>query len=723
MPAAGPRIPAALALAALLAPSPASAATPAEHFEKEVRTVLVARCFSCHGNGKSKGGLSLASRAALLKGGDSGPAAVPGKPDASLLVQAVRHAGERKMPRDKLPAHEIAALTRWVQLGLPWPEAGPARPDSSFRITDEQRNFWSFRPVKAPPVPAVKAADWCRTSVDRFLLARLEARGLRPVADADKRTLIRRVTFDLTGLPPTPEDVADFLSDTRPGAYERLVDRLLASPAYGERWGRHWLDVARYADTAGETADYPVPDAWRYRNYVFAAFNADLPYDQFVREQIAGDLLPGSERRTERVVATGFLAGARRFGFDPQNYHHLTLEDTLDTLGKAILGLTVACARCHDHKFDPISMGDYYALYGVFASTRYPFPGSEENRKPRDFVTLGPGQLAYAVAEGKARNARIHKRGDPKALGDEVPRRFPEVLGGQRLPAGAKGSGRLELAGWLTDANNPLTARVMVNRIWQHHFGRGLVATPSDFGKQGRRPTHPELLDHLAERFVAGGWSVKALHRLIVLSRAYQMASVDDAHNRSTDPNNELWWRFERRRLSAEEIRDSLLAVSGGLDRSPGGPHPFPPAAKWGFTQHNPFQAVYATDRRSAYLMTQRTRRHPFLALFDGPDPSASTAQRSVTTVPTQALYFLNNPFVHEQADRLAARLLAAEAERRIDLAHRLAFARPATAQERREAADYLRACAAVLGPGREAAAWASYARALFASNEFIYVD
>jgi hypothetical protein len=813
---AGRLFPAGWMLLGLLpAPAPAAEPTaPAEFFEKQVRPLLVARCISCHGEKKPKGGLRLTSRAAILEGGDSGPGALPGKPEQSRLIRAIRHTDTRKMPREKLPAKEIAVLTRWVRLGLPWPKgASTLKSGKAFRITADQRRFWSFQPVTARAVPAVKDTAWPLNPVDRFILARLEARGLRPAPPADRLTLLRRLTFDLTGLPPTPGELEDFLADRSPQAYARAVDRLLASPAYGEHWGRHWLDVAHYADTAGETADFPVPDAYRYRNYVLNAFNTDKAYDRFLREQVAGDILAGRgppARFAEGVVATGFLAGARRFGYDPQNYHHLTIEDTLDTLGKAVLGLTLSCARCHDHKFDPISQKDYYALYGILASTRYPFPGSEENKRPRDLVPLLPlaqvnalrapfdartaaltatlrqreadraraetelkrqpktpadakkwtelrtrlqsattardqarkalnSHLArppaiphtYAVAEGRARNARVHKRGDPRTPGDEIPRRFLEILGGQTLPKDATGSGRLQLAGWLTDPKNPLTARVLVNRVWGWHFGEGLVRTPSDFGKRGRRPTHPELLDYLAGSFVRAGWSVKALHRLIVLSRTYQMSSAENARDRAADPNNELLWHFERRRLSAEGIRDALLEVSGALDRSPGGPHPFPPERTWGFTQHNPFVAVYHTPRRSVYLMTQRTRRHPFLALFDGADPNSSTARRSTTTVPTQALFFLNNPFVHAQSDHLARRLLhsAGSERQRIDLAHRLAFGRPAGPAEVRAAGVYLRACQEILAESgvpiarREVAAWASYARTLFASNEFVYLD
>jgi cytochrome c553 len=730
-----------LTLPLLLVASFAGAAEPApngdEFFEKEVRPLLIARCLQCHGDNKTKGDLKLTSRETLLKGGDRGPAVAPGKPDESLIVQAVRFKEKPKMPpTGKLDDREIQTLTRWVAMGAPWPKTTVlAAPVGEFRITDQQRKFWSFQPVKATEPPSAKDAAWNGSPIDRFLQVKRETLSLKPVGLADKRVLIRRVTFDLTGLPPTPEEIDAFLADDSSKAFEKVVDRLLASPAYGERWGRYWLDVAHYADTAGETADYPVPQAYRYRNYVIDSFNADKPYDQFVREQIAGDLLtpganaPGSPG--ERLIATGFLAGARRFGFDPQNYHYLTIEDTIDTTGKAILGLTVACARCHDHKFDPISQGDYYAFYGIFDSTKYPFPGSEEHKAPSDFPKLPDGQAVYAVGEGTPHNVHIHKRGDPLTPGAEAPRRFLQILGGQPVPADGKSSGRLQLADWLSSPKNPLTARVMVNRIWQHHFGEGLVRTPNNFGKQGRSPTHPELLDYLADRFMASGWSVKAMHKMILLSRTYQLSSAEDAGDRALDPNDENLWRFDRRRLDAEAIRDSLLAVSGTLDRTMPGPHPFPPANTWNFTQHNPFQAVYATNHRSVYLMTQRQCRQPYLALFDGADPNTSTAARSTTTVPTQALFFLNDPFVHDLADKFAARILTATADKgaRIDLAHRIAYGRPATPDETHTAEAYLRKYeqglkeAGVPAEKQTAAAWASYARVLFAANEFVYID
>src|SRR5262249_23697252 len=642
--------------------------------------------------------------------------------------------------KGRLNEAEVGILARWVEMGAPWPgELQPATLRSG-AITDKDRQFWAFQPVRNPTPPNAGGA----TPIDQFILARLEAKGLKPLPPAERRTLLRRATFDLLGLPPTPEEVEAFVQDASPQAFEKVVDRLLASPHYGERWGRHWLDLVRYADTAGETADYPVPQAYLYRNYVIDSFNTDKPYDVFVREQLAGDILVAGgprDKYAEPVIATGFLAISRRFGHDPENYMHLTIQDTIDTAGQAFLGLSLGCARCHDHKFDPVQREDYYALYGILDSSRYAYSGSENRRQPADFVPLvppeeaarlkaafdaetaalaaevkkleeekksldaefkraaaektqdiaplkeklagineglaekkrrlaqlnqvGPYPVAYAVAEGKPHHARIQKRGEPRDLGDEVPRRFLEILGSDRLPSEAAGSGRLQLADWLTRPENPLTARVMVNRIWQHHFGVGLVATANDFGARGQRPSHPELLDSLAAEFVRSGWSIKTLHRLILTSAVYQQASANpQAGNApSVDADNRLLWRYPRRRLDAESIRDALLAIGGKLDRSPGGPHPFPPSRQWGYTQPAPSAAVYDTNRRSVYLMTQRLKRHPFLALFDGADTNASTPLRSPTTVPTQALYFMNDPFVHEQANAFAARLIGNAAD------------------------------------------------------------
>jgi mono/diheme cytochrome c family protein len=719
------------------APSPEATA----FFENEVRPLLAKNCFECHGPKKQKGALRLDSRARLLQGGDRGPALVPGDPARSLLLSAVNGTGDVKMPpRDKLTAEQVTTLQKWIAQGAPWPGADAPVAVRTSAITDKDRQFWAFQPLAHPAVPHVPETfrAWNRNPVDAFILQQLLARGLTPAAPADRRTLLRRATFDLIGLPPTPEEIDAFLADTSPEAFARVVERLLASPHYGERWGRHWLDVVRYADTAGETADYPVPQARLYRDYVIDSFNKDKPYDVFLREQVAGDLLAEAgpaDRYGERVIATGFIALSRRFGFDPQNYHHLTIQDTIDTLGQATLGLTLGCARCHDHKYDPISREDYYALYGIFASTKYAFPGSEEKKRPADLVPLGVTadskgvmEVAYAVVDGKPQNARIHLRGEPRDLGPEVPRRFLEILGGDPLPGNMVGSGRRQLADWITRPSNPLTPRVMVNRLWQHHFGVGLVATENDFGARGRRPTHPELLDYLAERFQQSGWSVKAMHRLILLSQTYQQGN-GDARACAADPDNQFLSRFARRRLEAEAIRDALLRVGGNLDPTPGGPHPFPPVDKWNYTQHDPFHSLYDTPKRSVYLMTPRLTRHPYLALFDGPDTNASTARRLPTTVPTQALFFMNDPFVHTQAAGLARRVLMTsdDAEKRLTLAFTLTLARPPTGDEIRQSLAFLERYRMELASEppaeQEKRAWAALARTLLARNEFIYVD
>jgi hypothetical protein len=751
---------------------------------------------------------------------------VPGQPEKSRLVLAIRHTDEslQMPPEEKLPADVVKHFEHWVVMGAPDPRDGAAGPQKLRKLDLEAaRDFWSFRPVADHRPPEVRDSSWPRNDIDRFVLATLEAKGLSPVADADKRTLLRRATYDLIGLPPTPGEIEEFLADDSPDAFARVVDRLLASPHYGERWGRHWLDVVRYADTAGDNSDYPIPQIYKYRNWVIDALNSDKPYDEFVREQLAGDLLD-SESETERrqkLIATGYLANSRRFGsYEDARYQwYLTIEDTIDNLGRTFLGLSIHCARCHDHKFDPISNEDYYALYGFFQSTRYPWPGIELVKYQRDLVPLAPPaeveaaeqkrkvelqtlkakideleteqksveasrkdaekidiederkqktdaakkrlddikqalaakrnererleklplpiEMAYAVAEGdnkgkqKVGHARLQIKGDPQRLGPEIPRRFPTVLGGQAIPADLTGSGRRELASWIVNSSNPLFARVMVNRIWHYHFGKGIVQTPSDFGLQGRRPTHLELLDYLAARFVESGWSLKAMHRLIMHSRAYQAASNDDSANAQIDPGNDYLWRFTRQRLDAESIRDSILSVSGNLDLSPGGPHPFPEQSSWNFTQHNPFKAVYETDRRSVYLMTQRIQRHPFLALFDGADTNASTAHRFTSTTPLQALYLMNDPFIHEQSRKFAARLLEERSNDldRIELAYLLLFGRPAEAGELETSARHLEQVRGALErqgiavEDLQIRSWASLARAWWMSNEFVYVN
>jgi len=784
----------------------ASAPTPEQvaFFESKIRPVLAENCYECHSATakKLKGGLLLDSRAGVQEGGFTGPALTPGDPDASLLIAALRHTSEDiAMPPDnKLPAHVIADFETWVRLGAPDPRATDTVAAVKAKESidwDKARAWWAFRPLASPPLPPVKNAAWPANAIDRFILARLEAAALEPAADAGKRTWLRRATYDLTGLPPAPADVDAFLADPSPDAFARVVDRLLASPRYGERWGRHWLDVVRYADTAGDNSDYPIPQLHRYRDWVIAAFNRDLPYDQFVRDQLAGDLQGGTTdaERHDRLIATGYLANARRFGSRVDDYpQHLTIEDTIDNVGRTFLGLTVSCARCHDHKFDPITAQDYYALYGIFHSTRYPWPGIELDKKQRDFVPLVPAgdeaaaaaviqarqqeearldrevkrlrdalkdasaeekkslqaqiktaekaatdetkqplpfDLAYAVGESaQPADVAAQQKGDPARRGEIVPRRFLAVLGGATLPQDTKGSGRTHLADWILAPENPLPARVMVNRIWQHHFGRGLVPTPNDFGKQGKPPTHPELLDHLAQEFRARGWSIKALHRQIMLSHTYRLASTRSDAALARDPNNELLASFPRRRLDAEAIRDTLLAVGGNLDLTPAGAHPFPAASTWKFTQHNPFKAVYATNRRSVYLMTQRIQRHPYLALFDGADPSTSTPARPTSTTPLQALYLLNDSLVHEQSHRVAERLLAeADDDARTARAYALLFARAPDPDELTAAASFRTNARRLLraeGAGDsdlEAETWRAYVRVLFRLNEFVYLD
>jgi hypothetical protein len=775
-----------------------------EFFEKRVRPILAEHCYECHSTSakKLRGGLLLDSRSGIRKGGDTGPAMTPGDPDASLLIQAVRHADQdiAMPPKKKLSAAAIADLEAWVKLGAPDPRSDDTlamvKAKSAIDWT-KAREWWSFRPLVLPKVPAVKNRTWPASDVDRFILTRIEQAGLKPAADAEKRALVRRATYDLTGLPPTPEEVAAFVDDKSKDAFAKVVDRLLASPRYGERWGRHWLDVVRYADTAGDNSDFPIPQMHRYRDWVIAAFNRDLPYDQFVREQLAGDLLGGEgEERFTRIIATGYIGNARRFGSRVDDYpQHLTIEDTIDNLGRTFLGLTINCARCHDHKFDPITTQDYYALYGIFASTCYPWPGIELEQKQRDLVPLVapdklaeaeaakkslekeqsrlekevqklkdelkniaddqkkaheekiktaekastefkakplPFELAYAVAEGARReDAVVQIKGDPAKPGDKVKRHFLTVFGGAELNADDNSSGRRALAEWLLATDNPLTARVMANRIWHYHFGRGLVPTPNDFGKQGKPPTHPELLDYVASRFRDSGWSVKALHREIMLSRTYRLATTRTAAALAHDPNNELLTAFPRRRLDAESLRDTLLALGDSLDLSPAGPHPFPPQSQWKFTQHNPFKAVYDSNRRSVFLMTQRIQRHPYLAVFDGADPSTSTPARPTSTTPVQALYLLNDPLIHRQSEKLAQRVLdqATDDTARVQLAYTLCFARSAASEELAAAKKFLASTQARLRASGtppeqlERETWRSYVRVLFRLNEFVYLD
>jgi cytochrome c553 len=702
--------------------------TPAqvEFFEKSVRPVLAANCFECHGAEKHKGGLRLDSRPMMMEGGDTGPAIMPGNAKASLLIQAIHYKDSPKMPpKGKMSDADIAILTEWIQQGALWPETTASiRPSAgkAFKISADDRAFWSFQPLARPTVPAVTNAKWTRNAIDHFILAELEAHNLQPAAPADKRTLIRRATFDLIGLPPTPEEVDAFLSDDSPDAFARVVDRLLASPHYGERWARHWLDVARYGEDQAHTFQArKYPQGFRYRDWLVQAFNDDLPYDRFLIEQLAADLLPGTDR-VSQLPALGFFALGPVYYGDPKKLDQI--DDRIDTVSRGLLGLTVACARCHDHKYDPISTRDYYALAGVIASTDYvelslepgkegqPVPPPAKDKKDAKKETPKV-PFIHALKDVKPVTMKVHIRGNPKTLGDEVPRRFLEILGGSDAHSFQQGSGRLELAQVIASRDNPLTARVMVNRIWQHHFGKGLVRTPSNFGALGERPTHPALLDYLAGRFIASGWSMKALHREIMLSAAYQMSTQTDARCFEADPDNRWLWRMNRQRLDVEAWRDAMLAVAGTLDRKLGGPSLDLNAAE--------------NQRRTLYGSVSRHELNGLLRLFDFPDPNITSEKRTVTTVPLQQLFVLNSEFMVRNAKALAARLTAqpgqSDAER-IRTAFLVVFSREVTDRELQLGLHFLSAPNATTGGAKTTLSrWEQYAQVLLMTNEFMFVD
>ncbi|WP_435009265.1 PSD1 and planctomycete cytochrome C domain-containing protein [Tundrisphaera lichenicola] len=769
-------------------PEPPDDPSAVEFFEKKVRPLLVENCYNCHSaNTNAKGDLRVDDRNGLLQGGSSGPAVVPGKPAESLLIQAVLHAGgvPKMPPKKKLTEDQVADLTRWIEGGAAWPSEGEVASTgkSNEKYEKLRREHWAWQPLADPTAPQIVDGSWPLGEVDHFILAGLEATGLKPAPDADRRALARRVTFDLTGLPPTPEEVRGFEEDRSAEAFERLVDRLLASPAFGERWGRHWLDVARFGESTGSSRNVPYPHAWRYRDYVIDAFNADKPYDQFLREQVAGDLLPAdSDReREEHQVATGFLAlGVKdvnqrfkvRFVMD-------NVDEQIDTVSRSALALTASCARCHDHKFDPIPTADYYALAGIFRSTdlcagvRNKMGGGgldyydtqmlirlgakpdapadpeidrkiaeatkafeaarkefreiqgtpeglalDDKGRPRQRAfrlrmnkaqadlaaltdpTANGGKLALGVRDAKeVADTEIRLRGEAEKLGPVVPRGFLSVVPVPDAPKiNPSQSGRLELARWLTSPGNPLTPRVMVNRVWQHLFGEGLVRTVDNFGVTGDTPSHPELLDHLATRFVRDGWSVKRLVRLLVLSRSYRLGSAATVANLEVDPANRLIWRHAPRRLDAEEIRDATLLAAGALD--PARPEASPAKdlkvielPNNGELAQGIKDQARASRHRSIYLPLLRGLTPTSLEVFDFAEQGMVTGRRDATTVAPQALYLLNDPFVRRHALDLADRLLADEAlddDSRADLAYRITLGRPASAAELDRARGYL---------------------------------
>ena len=763
--------------------APSSVAHDGDLFEKRIRPILANRCYPCHGPhaGSGQAGLRLDSLAGMLAGGRSGPAVVPGQGQRSLLIHAINHDTSLQMPpKEKLPLAEVNLLTKWVDEGAVWPNAEslPHRRADQERtgkadFTEEERSHWAFQPVREPAVP-----QGGRTPIDAFVLRRLAEKRLHPAARADKRTLIRRATFDLHGLPPTPEEVEDFVRNDSEAAFERLVDRLLASPRYGERWGRHWLDVARYADSNGMDDNVVHGDAWRYRDYVIRSFNRDKPYDRFVREQLAGDLLTewGDAGRAEGLIATGFLMlGPKMVGEDDPVKQKLDFADEqLATTSRAFLALTVDCARCHDHKFDPISSADYYSMLGIFASTKTvltyrvtsklnatALDSADDDRSLSeierrfdyhdDFVTnynraTTPAQVvaeqkravrealddyfrvpkAMAVSEGEVEDLPVMIRGSHLTPGVIAPRGFPRILNGiDQVRIGPDRSGRMDLADWLTRPDHTLVSRVMVNRIWKWHLGEGIVRTPSNFGTLGDRPSHPELLDWLARRFIESGWSVKSMHRRIMLSDAYQMSTARNAVALESDPENRLLWRANRRRLEAEAIRDALLATADRLDFAVGGktlPHRNFTNLNAGAASRDP--ELYATNRRSVYLPVLRSALYEVFAAFDFASPSTSNGLRSSTLVAPQALFMMNAPLMDEAsrgfANRLDRESQGREADR-VRRAIRIAYSRPPDAGEVGEWQDFLERYR--VASGSSSGAWQAFCRVLLASNEFLYLQ
>jgi mono/diheme cytochrome c family protein len=812
------------------AETPKFTAAQVSFYEKDVLPVLKQHCLKCHGEDpeKLKGSLNLATRRAVLEGGDSGPAVNLEKPGESLLLKAIQYkdADHKMPPKGKMPGAEIATLEKWVEQGLPVPaDRVGARAAKKGVVTEEAKKYWAYQPVKRPPVPAVKDKQWVKTPVDAFVLARLEAKGLKPVRPADRRALIRRATYDLTGLPPSPEEIDAFVTSTDPDAYEKLIDGLLASPHYGEKWGRHWLDVVRYSETNGYERDGPKPFAWRYRDYVIRSFNADKPYTQFVKEQLAGDEVPGYN--PDAVVATGYY----RLGLwddepaDPLQALFDGYDDLVATTGQAFLGTTFNCARCHDHKADPIPQSDYYKLVAFFRDIR-PYSNSRDVRSAFNLSDITPPdrrqEYEAELKKRQARAAEVRKemaaiedavvrtlpaedqraaegpdrpqvvsrkvvpalkgkqkddyaalrrervalerkinmpgrelalsvancdrtpppthvmvRGSPHAPGKEVKPGFPEVLGlpEPTIPApkpGQKSSGRRTvLAEWVASRDNPFTARVFVNRVWQYHFGRGIVPSANDFGKLGEAPTHPELLDWLAGDFMDGGWKLKRLHKLIMMSGVYQLSSQADADDLKADPANSLLWRFNMRRLAGEEVRDSILAVSGSLNLKQFGPSTYPRIPKEVLAGQSvpgqgwPTSPPEEANRRSVYAHVKRSLRVPILVGFDQPDPDSSCPVRYVTTVPTQSLGLLNGEFANEQANAFAQRLqkekpndLPAQVARAI----RLTTGRAPSAEEVKDDVAFverLREKHKLDGPK----ALAQFCLLCLNANEFVYLD
>ncbi|HVS38148.1 MAG TPA: PSD1 and planctomycete cytochrome C domain-containing protein [Gemmataceae bacterium] len=810
-----------------------------QFFEAKIRPLLADNCMRCHGPTKQRGGLRLDNRADLLAGGDNGKDVVPGDVNNSLLLQAVAQTNPdlKPMPpppNPKLSAQQIADLTTWIKMGAPWPGQEKAVASGStirrgkFEITDKDRAHWAFQPVKRPAVPTVKNTAWVINPIDAFILAKLDAKYLQPNPPASKRELIRRVTYDVTGLPPTPQEVENFVNDPSPNAYERLVDRLLASPRYGEQWGRHWLDLVRFAETNSYERDGDKPNAWRYRDYVIRAFNEDKPYDQFVREQLAGDEMSVAHASgsSEAIIATGYY----RLGIwddepsDRDQARYDNLDDVVATTGQVFLGLTVDCARCHDHKIDPIAQKDYYSLLAFFQNVAQYTNGSpadqapifgdpsekpayarrlqeiEQERRQRtdELLTIekefrdecdregsgpdgagnkaisfyermaadgprligeekverwrqlqkeiaalvpppGPAGQALCVTEmGRtAPDTFVLQRGNAHVPSDKVEPRFPQILTFSlpvipEPPKDARTCGRrLALANWIVSKDDPMAARVIVNRLWQYNFGRGIVRSPNNFGLQGDKPTHAELLDWLASELMDGGWRLKRLQRMILLSNAYRMSSRGNSEGLKADPVNDLFWRFDMRRLTAEEVRDSVLAVSGNLNLKMYGPGVYTdlpravlatqsmPGHGWG--QSPPEEQA----RRSIYVHVKRSLLTPILENFDFSETDRSAPVRFATTQPTQALTLLNSDFMQKQAGLFAERLgkeAGPDVSNQVRLGLSLAVSRPPTDEEVKRGLELIDVLQQKDGMTAEAAL-RTFCLMAINLNEFMYLD
>jgi cytochrome c553 len=722
-------------------------------FTDQVRPLLLDQCVKCHGGEKIKGELDMTTREGLLHPGENGPAIVPGKSRESRLMKLIRHADDPHMPekKPKLSDESIEYVARWIDAGAQYDKpliSKSAIAKGHATVTPEDKKYWAFVPLNHSPTPTIKDEAWCRTPIDHFILSALEAKGIAPNPTAEKRKLIRRASLDLIGLPPTPQEVQAFLQDESPHAYENLVDRLLASPHFGERWARHWLDVARFAESHGYEQDYDRPYAYHYRDFVIRAFNDDLPYDTFVKWQLAGDELKPNDYLA--LAATGFLgAGTHATQItanQAEKERYDELDDIANTTGTAFLGLTVGCARCHDHKFDPIPSKDYYRLISTFTTTVRGVVVYEEGKPPRPQPTTQPDghypatrpSATYMMVCGEGIPAvRCHtqgpdfypktyfcKRGDVNQKEGEANQGFLTVLensaDGEKHwevepPPGAKTSyRRTTLANWITDTEQGaghLLARVIVNRLWQHHFGRGFVATPNDFGVQGEKPTHPELLDYLASELLRNGWRLKPIHRLIMTSSVYMQDNAWDEARNAADPDNLLLWRRAPQRLEAEAIRDSMLAVSGKLDS----------------TMYGPGTLDEGMNRRSIYFFVKRSRIIPLMLLFDAPNALTGMGSRATTTVAPQALVLMNNPQVQGYAKAFAERLAGKPAEDAVRAAYEMAFCREPKPDELADAVTFLRDQAAQYqSAGRADAATAAmhdFCQALLSLNEFVYVD